>query len=151
MLVEAKQAFYNEETGAVQPWRDIEVTDTLGNELVSEGLVAAIAAGGGGGGDFSTANVTIVGDDGGEFYVSIEYIEDDNAYGGAIVGDSGFTFGWSTIGDEGETRTVYYPGDSLVLIPGTNVTATTGDAVYDSYTNTVTVTGDCVITGYLSD
>ena len=50
MLVEVKQAFYNEETGAVQPWRDIEVGDTLGNELVSEGLVAAIAAGGGGGG-----------------------------------------------------------------------------------------------------
>ena len=64
MLVEAKQAFYNEETGAVQPWRDIEVEDTLGNELVNEGLAAAIAAGGGGGGDFTVVEMTFALGDG---------------------------------------------------------------------------------------
>lgn len=49
MRIEPKAAFYNEETGAVQPWKDIEVTDSVGNALVSEGLAIAIAEGGGGG------------------------------------------------------------------------------------------------------
>lgn len=50
MLIEAKAAFYNEATGAVQPWRDIEVTDTVGEGLIGEGLAVEIAEGGGGGG-----------------------------------------------------------------------------------------------------
>ena len=60
MRIEPKQAFYNEDTGAVQPWKDIEVTDTVGNALVAEGLVTEIEGGGGGDSDFSTAEVTIV-------------------------------------------------------------------------------------------
>ncbi len=58
MRIEPKQAFYNEETGAVQPWKDIEVTDSVGNALVAEGLVTEIEGGGGGGGDFGSAKVT---------------------------------------------------------------------------------------------
>lgn len=54
MRIEPKAAFYNEETGAVQPWKDIEVTDSVGNALVSEGLAIAIAEGGGGGGETIT-------------------------------------------------------------------------------------------------
>ena len=49
MRIEPKQAFYNEDTGAVQPWKDIEVTDAVGNALVAEGLVTEIEGGGGGG------------------------------------------------------------------------------------------------------
>lgn len=58
MRIEPKQAFYNEATGAVQPWKDIEVTDAVGNELVAEGLVTEIE--GGGGGSIETAEVTFV-------------------------------------------------------------------------------------------
>lgn len=58
MRIEPKAAFYNEETGAVQPWKDIEVTDSVGNALVSEGLAIAIAEGGGGGGETEYVEVT---------------------------------------------------------------------------------------------
>lgn len=58
MIVEARQAFYSEETGAVSPWRDIEVTDTVGEGLIGSGLAVEVSAGGGGGGDFSTEQVT---------------------------------------------------------------------------------------------
>lgn len=54
MRIEPKQAFYNEDTGAVQPWKDIEVTDAVGNTLVAEGLVTEIEGGGGGGGETIT-------------------------------------------------------------------------------------------------
>lgn len=67
MRIEPKQAFYNDATGAVQPWKDIEVTDSVGNALVSEGLAIAIAEGGGGGGDFTTAKVTITPSEGASF------------------------------------------------------------------------------------
>lgn len=60
MRIEPKQAFYNEDTGAVQPWKDIEVTDAVGNALVAEGLVTEIEGGGGGSSDFSTATIHIV-------------------------------------------------------------------------------------------
>lgn len=47
MRIEPKAAFYNEETGAVQPWKDIEVADAVGSELVAEGLAVEIGGGGG--------------------------------------------------------------------------------------------------------
>lgn len=93
MLVEAKQAFYNEETGAVQPWRDIEVEDTLGNELVSEGLVEAIAAGGGGGGGNTiVTNATM----------DYPYFTLDKTYAeiNAVVTDGGFAIVYTGDGDE---------------------------------------------------
>lgn len=69
MLIEAKAAFYNEATGAVQPWRDIEVTDTVGEGLIGEGLAVEIAEGGGGGdSDFSTAEVTFINSESGKLY-----------------------------------------------------------------------------------
>lgn len=70
MRIEPKQAFYNEDTGAVQPWKDIEVTDTVGNALVAEGLVTEIEGGGGGGGDFTTAEVTFVNTEDGKDYTA---------------------------------------------------------------------------------
>lgn len=57
MRIEPKAAFYNEETGAVQPWKDIEVADAVGSELVAEGL--AVEIGGGGGGGASAFTVTL--------------------------------------------------------------------------------------------
>lgn len=54
MRIEPQQAFYNDATGAVQPWKDIEVTDAVGNALVAEGLVTEIEGGGGGGGETIT-------------------------------------------------------------------------------------------------
>ena len=153
MLVEAKQAFYNEETGAVQPWRDIEVDDTLGNELVGEGLVAAIAAGGGGGGDYKTANVTIIGDNGGEKWsFELDAITDDSGNYSCVFEDNGY-FSLRLFTNDGDpvTTKIIYQGDSAVVSPYNHFVSATGDAVYDSETGYITITGDCTITGYEND
>ena len=149
MLVEAKAAFYNEETGAVQPWRDIEVTDTLGNELVSEGLVKAIEGGGGGGGDYPKFNVTVTGD-GGTFYLYPS--TNDDGYTCVFLADSAFNInGVETPNGESVTYSLLSFGDSATLIPGNIIKSVSGDAVYDSDTGYITVTGDCTISGYNDD
>ena len=112
MLVEAKQAFYNEETGAVQPWRDIEVTDDLGNELVSEGLVAAIAAGGGGGGDYLHTTFTLV-NNSSEEYETDAFLSVIEGYAFDNNGFLDFLLNYGKI-RAGETAVIvaFYVGDS---------------------------------------
>ena len=86
MRIEPKAAFYNEETGAVQPWKDIEVTDAVGSELVAEGL--AVEIGGGGGGDVTwlidNAQATVALDADLEDYAAVfqfpESVTPDNYY-----------------------------------------------------------------------
>lgn len=75
MRIEPKQAFYNDATGAVQPWKDIEVTDAVGNSLVAEGLVTEIE--GGGGGDFTTVKATVKNNSAVNFKVSIPNLFND--------------------------------------------------------------------------
>lgn len=150
MLVEAKQAFYNEETGAVQPWRDIEVTDTLGNELVSEGLVAAIAAGGGGGGDLNSAKVTLVSDKHSAYEIYAEKNDNNNYTATFDLGDE-FNYTFKVEADETATATIYYAGESVTISHYNKVTSVTGSAVYDSDTDTITISGDCTITGWMDD
>lgn len=149
MRIEPKAAFYNEETGAVQPWKDIEVTDSVGNALVSEGLAIAIAEGGGGGGssDFSTAEVTVT------------YIKNPGA---TLISEAGVV---TLVGGEMEGADVK-PLDSgtftLVLYKGkfngtvidvAAVTESTGSIVLGeaeeregNYETPVTITGDCAFT-----
>ena len=146
MLVEAKAAFYNEETGAVQPWRDIEVTDTLGNELVSEGLAKAIEGGGGGGGDYKTANVTIVCDqEDGSFSLSVD--QENSEYTGFFdKGDGAFNYeAFGNYGTPAVVKLLYSSDSGVYLIPYTTITSVTGDAVIDD--GCALVTGDCTITG----
>lgn len=79
MRIEPKQAFYNEDTGAVQPWKDIEVTDAVGNALVAEGLVTEIEGGGGGSSDFTTATITVIANKKGTIYAPI-VVDGEDSY-----------------------------------------------------------------------
>ena len=154
MLVEAKQAFYNEETGAVQPWRDIEVEDTLGNELVNEGLAAAIAAGGGGGGASS-------------FTVTLSYAEEvnpkyffggigyDMTYGYELESVIKISDNWYSAPSDGiptgtyEVLPIREGGAGYFQILGGTGATLTGDAtiildeLYETYY--VKMTGDCTV------
>ena len=44
-----------------------------------------------------------------------------------------------------------FSGDSVVVMPGNVVSEVTGDAVYDSGTGLLTVTGDFAISGFYDD
>lgn len=147
MLVEAKQAFYNEETGAVTPWRDIEVTEDLGNELVSEGLVAAIAAGGGGGGDYPVYNVTLIAGEGDPVYC-YAWTNDDSTFNDIFLCSTGF--GQSSMVNSGETLSIKLMcfGDTGGLSCSGTIDSIAGDAVYDSDTGMIAVSGDCTITAH---
>lgn len=136
MIVEAIEAFYSEATGAVQPWRDIEVSDDVGNGLIDEGLVRAIG-GGGGGGVFSSANVTLVLD--GEiilydaFYIVDGVLThyDDIPISTSQVLVMPLTNGSINLGLVNEM-----PGKELTV---------SGAATYDGEED-LTITGDCTIT-----
>lgn len=112
---------------------------------------AAIAAGGGGGGDYKIANVTIVCNT--EGYAFDLYVEkEDSDYTGIFDTGNG-AFNYMVYVDYGASVTVklLYSGDSVLLSPYNVVQSVTGDAVYDSDTGLITVTGDCTITGYMDD
>lgn len=110
--------------------------------------------GGGGGGDYNTAFVTVAEPEGEYHYsFSVElYANDFSAYPGIFVTDNGF----ESMASKGmlESQTTFkliYLGDSCVVYPYNTVTGVSGDAVYDSDTGAVTITGDCTITGYTDD
>lgn len=46
MIIEPKAAFYNGATGAVRPYRDIEVNDAVGASLIQQGLAKGVGGGG---------------------------------------------------------------------------------------------------------
>lgn len=151
MRIEPKQAFYNDATGAVQPWKDIEVTDAVGNSLVAEGLVTEIEGGGGGGGDFNVANVTV--STGEDQFFSVDAIKDDGGIDYTSIWESEDGFNTNAMLNDGEEKIfkLWYHGDSVNVYPNNVVESVTGDAVYDSGTNFITITGDCTITGYTDD
>ena len=147
MRIEPKAAFYNEETGAVQPWKDIEVTDAVGSELVAEGLAVEIAGGGGSSGDYKVANVTVTGDQYGTFSVEA-YTDDMGLYPGFFALADGFNYSAFANANETVNVKLIYSGDSVTLYPYNIVTDLSGDAVYDSQAGTLTVTGDFSISGH---
>ena len=121
------------------------------NDIVTVDVMnAAIAAGGGGGGDFNVANVTVrTGED--QFF-SIEASKEGGIdYTAIWKTDGGFNV--SAMLNEGGEKIfkLWYHGDSVNVSPYNVVESVTGDAVYDSGTGLITVTGDCTITGYTDD
>lgn len=149
MRIEPKQAFYNDATGAVQPWKDIEVTDTVGNALVAEGLVTEIE-GGGGGGDFKSCSVTAVATNGTSFDLRT-VLSDDEKNTGMFVDEEGFSPYLGAPEGGSTTKTLMYIGNSTELQAYIIVTNVEGDAEYDSDTDIITIWGDCTITGWKND
>ena len=123
---------------------DIVTVDVM-NEAIEEG-------GGGGGGDYKTANVTIIGDNGGEAWsFSIYASQDDDGLAlCAFDIDGNFALNLNTDGAP-TTAKVVYTGEGALVYPYNVFGSATGDAVYDGDTNTITITGDCTITGYMND
>lgn len=128
---------------------DIVTVDVM-NEAIAEG-------GGGGGGDFKTAKVIIVPkestdsfglgsdfDESEEFNTSVFMFE----YGGNTVYSS-------MAGSQGTSleTTLIYSGNSVDIhpMPNNKVDSVSGDAVYNSETNRITITGDCTITGRVDE
>lgn len=104
--------------------------------------------GGDGGGDYKTANVTIIGDNNGEAWqFSIHASQDKGLYLCAFDINGNFSTNLYTIGAP-ITAKVVYTGESALVIPDNNFVSATGNAVYDSDTKRITITGDCTITGY---
>ena len=101
--------------------------------------------------DYKIANVTIVCNT--EGYAFDLYVEkEDSDYTGIFDTGNG-AFNYMVYVDYGASVTVklLYSGDSVLLSPYNVVQSVTGDAVYDSDTGLITVTGDCTITGYMDD
>ena len=111
---------------------------------------AAIAAGGGGGGDFNVANVTVrTGED--QFF-SVEVTKEwGNDYMSIWETENGFNVSAMLIEGGENIFKLWYHGDSVNVSPYNVVESVTGDAVYDSGTGLITITGDCTITGYTDD
>ena len=148
MTIEPLMAFYNTELGAVSAGKDIEVDDALGTSLITQGLAIQIGSGGGGG-DYNVANVTVVGD-GGSFSLE-SYTNDAGMYPCIFQTDDGFNY--SAYADDGVPATykLVYTGESAVVYPYNVVKGVTGDVVYDSDTGSLTITGDCTVSGFSDD
>ena len=105
---------------------------------------------GGGGGDFTTAEVTLIPYEGSDF--ELYPVSDDEGRGTSIfLSDESFFNGASTKNAEPLTVTLVYVGDSADLAISNTYVSSTGAVVYHEDTNTVTVSGDCSITGWYSD
>lgn len=151
MRIEPKQAFYNDATGAVQPWKDIEVTDTVGNALVAEGLVTEIEGGGGGADGIKTAKVTLTvnaGTGGGALNGGVEGTQEGfvflSEYGvrtraGAAAGNTVELTAILTEA-EGIYSAFYFIYGSNPVITGDGELSENGDEIG------VIVNGDCTIT-----
>lgn len=127
------------------------------NDIVTVDVMnAAIAEGGGGGGsDFKTAKVTIVPKESTDsFGLQSCYDESEeyntSAFQFEFEGNTVYSLGAGTHETALET-TLIYSGDSVDVIPGNKVDSVSGDAVYDSETNKITITGDCTITGWFDE
>ena len=116
-------------------------------------LEQAVASGGGGSSDFSTAEVTISGYNGSAFALEVIYEETfPFGYKGVFLyNNNQFSRDCFTEDETPITWTLYYIGDSFVCYPGNTYVSSTGDVVYDENNNTLTITGDCTITGWISD
>lgn len=123
------------------------------NDIVTvDKMNAAIAAGGGGGGgDYTIVNATLISDHNSIFDLYAKADENYNYTAIFDLGGGSFSHTLETMADETTTAKLIFVGDSVALEPYNHVTNVTGNAVYDSDTNTLTVTGDFTISGYIED
>lgn len=146
MIVEARQAFYSEETGAVSPWRDIEVNDTVGEGLIGTGLAVEVS---GGSSDLSIATVTL-----------INASEDSTMQGTCALAmdeESGaYSFGEFNVDyvDEEEhsktLKVILHKGSAILRLWEYAITSVTGDIEVEAG-DTAIIHGDGTITAEYSD
>lgn len=106
---------------------------------------------GGGGGDFNTAEVTVKGTNGeNSFYLYI-YNDDTGNFPAIFCTEDHFSDSAYTTDGTPTTYTLMYTGDSVTITVGNAYTSSTGDVVYNEDDNTVTISGDCSITGWVED
>lgn len=119
--------------------------------------VSTVAGGGGGGGssDFSTAEVTLIGQGGSSFGLyQEEYVSEPYGYTGIFAKSEKLTpdpIAHPLVEPDGTTYTLYYIGDSYICYPQNVYISSTGDVAYDEETGLLTITGDCSITGMVDD
>ena len=126
------------------------------NDIVTVDVMnKAIEEDGGGGGDFSTAKVTIVPKESAESFGIMSCSDESGDYNTSAFqfeyeGNTVYCSNAEAIGTALEAMLIY-SGDSVDVIPalGNNVDSVSGDAVYDSETKRITITGDCTITGWV--
>lgn len=108
--------------------------------------------GGGGGSEFKTAQVTVASP-----YQNFDLNDYDNEqppYGCscfAVENGQIVAYRFSVWEEDSKTYTLYYLGDSVTLYVGTVYISSSGNVTYDEDTNSVTITGDCTVTGYIDD
>lgn len=123
------------------------------NTLLGEQLLDGGGSGGGGSSDFSTAEVTIINNSGGEYSFSLmtEY-DGTDYYISALFNNGGHYYGEKEFNmNDGETATFEF----IALEPSFKITANesaeaTGDCVIEFNENSesyeATITGNCTIT-----
>ena len=163
MTIETLVAFYCTELGAVQAWKDIDVDDTLGESLISQGLAVQVGSGGGGGGDFPIWHVTInsepINPNGEPLYIfpTSQSVEGENYlatlpyYGGkAYDGESmislgdgltDFDYGTIVFDDTGHGLLTIWDASVVSYEVAGDVTATISEGAID-----FSITGDGTIT-----
>lgn len=104
---------------------------------------------GGGGGDYNSLTMTAIGD-GGQLYVYA--ISSGDYYSCIFATEDGFSYYVGPV-NSGEEKaiTVLYNGDSVSVNIPPDVTEVSGNATYDSETETLTATGDFTIKGHYVD
>ena len=116
--------------------------------------LAGGSGGGGGSSDFNKAEVTLIPK---ANYVSFGlydpcYSEQPWGYHCFFVSNGQIVAGGPAAYDpSGETFTVYFLGDSFSVEPNNAYESSSGEVSWNPDTNTLTITGDCTITGYVTD
>lgn len=134
------------------------VTETPGNtnRAVLGSMLDSFVGdeGEGSGSGLNVAEVTLVGTHGSSFGLYQEYDNDafPYGYGGIFVYNNEFITTPEAEEIEGSTTyTLYYMGDSCVVEPSNTYESSTGNVIYNPNDNTLTITGDCTIIGYIGD
>lgn len=111
--------------------------------------IGGSGGGGGGSSDFSTLQMTVIGDTGGfTVYPASESSEYECAF---INANNKFAQDVYVPQGESVTVTVIFMGDSTIVSPFNNVKSVTGDATYDQETGLITATGDFTVAGFMDD
>ena len=125
--------------------------NALSKKTYTNGDWADAEGGGGGGGDFNTAEVTVKGLNGENiFYLDI-YKDDTGNFPAIFCTEDHFSDSAYTNDGTPTTYTLMYTGDSVTIAVGNAYASSTGDVVYNEDDNTVTISGDCSVTGWVED
>ena len=124
----------------------------IADNIKEDGEILGVTGTYSGGGDFNTAEVTIIGMNENYFSIYIQSDDETNRYSSIFCySDDSYYYDLTTNDGAPVTATLIYKGDSATLVIGNVYVSSTGDVVYNEADNTVTISGDCTITGYNDD